>query len=384
MHVAEMIRSGLTEEARSGIAESICEAPAKTRHLAEFGAGLLLAGLAEMSSLPQGGRAIARALAEEDTVPLENLAETLRGSQANVCMERGAGEIIDLLGGDFMECCGRLLSTYSGVGVGAAKSLISLLMPVVLTALKQSVMPVGSADAEAVRQALDAQRSSIASLLPDDFDFAQSAQPRLQRCGIYLQRPPAEATGESMQPPPSAALPHPLLAFLSRLMPVLLIGLVVLAVAERYIVVHRLDRMKQTSAVVRAEARPAASASDHAMLVAARLGPSGMTSASPAVSVSAADPALLAMLDSVRASLLHLQMGGAAGTAALVEMQVYALSTQRKGIEEKSLLDWRSRRQGLEAVSSQARQLAHNLAQVAQDQRLAGALGALEQELGHW
>lgn len=214
MRVADMLRQCLTGEVRHSMAEAVCEEPARIQRVADAAAGLLVAAMAKLAEQPEGARALLTRLREDDQVSLSDLHETTRGSQANMLMERGSEQILQLFGGDFFEAAGRAISAYGGLGLGTSKSILCLMTPIALTAVHRGSSDRASLDAMALCHALAQEAEATAKLIPDGFWAVASGEARLRPIAEYLQYQPEDSPEVPLEPSPSLVG-----SFLSRFMP---------------------------------------------------------------------------------------------------------------------------------------------------------------------
>jgi hypothetical protein len=214
MRVADLLRQCLTGEVRQSMAEAVCERPAQIHRAADAAAGLLVAAMAHLAEQPEGARALLARLREDDPVPLANLHETTRGSQANMLMERGGEQILQLFGGDFYEAAGRAISGYGGLGLGASRSILCLMMPIALTAVHRTSSSRASLDALTLSDVMAQQTESTAELMPDGFWAVARSEPRLRPIADYLRCQPDDSADLAMAPSSSVVG-----SFLSRFMP---------------------------------------------------------------------------------------------------------------------------------------------------------------------
>jgi hypothetical protein len=364
MHTADILLSSLSEDSKQGISESICEPPTQTRRAVPLAVSLLLAGLAEGAAKPEGASSIARAASDEDAASLNKLAEVMRGSQANLCMERGAGVIAEILGVDFLQCLGSVISRACGIGNGAARSLASLLMPPLLAALRQS-LPPGPADGVAVADALEQQRPGIAKLLPAGLDAGSDA--RLSQCIRHVR----EAAPLDTAAMSDTATPVRTRSLWSRFMPVVLVGAVGAALVDHYLDDAEVRRIEVSGRVVPAVV------DDHAILVAARLGPE-VLAAAPQSSLSA----LLNMVEETRYELVQMRLGAGAN-AAVVESRLQQLRSGRLLCQAKPG-EWQQASELLRSEAQQMQRLVTDMADGADDVRFQGALRAMGSEFAQW
>src|SRR5262249_16492116 len=88
----------------------------------------ILSGLANIVSKPNGGRQIADAIASQPSNLLEILASGGSGQLANI----GNTALTTLFGSGTLGALARSLGRYGGVGEGAARTLLSMVAPVIL------------------------------------------------------------------------------------------------------------------------------------------------------------------------------------------------------------------------------------------------------------
>jgi hypothetical protein len=159
--IISLVRQFLTPDivtrmaSASGISES-----ADARKTIAGAVPAILSVLAGMASRPDGARQLADTIAQQPSNMLENLAGMVGGAGqlANI----GKTALTTLLGSNTTNALASALSRFGGVGEEPARSLLSMLMPVVLGALGRQA----GTGAGAVAQLLEQQKDSIAGAMP--------------------------------------------------------------------------------------------------------------------------------------------------------------------------------------------------------------------------
>lgn len=216
MRVGDLLRQCLTGEVRHGIADAVCEEPARIHRTADAAVGLLVAAMAHLCEQPEGARTLLTSLREEDPVLLGNLHETTRGSQANLLMERGGEQILHFFGGEFYEAASRAVCAYGGLGLGASKSILCLMMPIAMSAVHRSACDRATLDAMTLCHSLAQEAESTAKLTPAGFWAVARCEARLRPIAEYVKYQGDESPAADVALAPS---PSVVSSFLSRFMP---------------------------------------------------------------------------------------------------------------------------------------------------------------------
>ncbi len=132
---------------------------------ATYLAPVLLRMLAGVASTPAGAQRLADTVEHQDPGILENLDSVIGGTGQHSIVNEGVTALEFLLGGSGVSALGGALSKLTGLGEGAASSLIGTLTPVVLGTLGK-VQATEGLDASGLSQLLQAQKENISAALP--------------------------------------------------------------------------------------------------------------------------------------------------------------------------------------------------------------------------
>ena len=132
---------------------------------ATYLAPVLLRVLAGVASSPAGARRLADTIAQQDPSILENLESAIGGPGEHSIAKAGVTALESLLGGSGVSALGGVLGKFTGLGEGAASSLIGTLTPAVLGTLGK-VQATQGLDASGLSQLLQAQKENISAALP--------------------------------------------------------------------------------------------------------------------------------------------------------------------------------------------------------------------------
>ncbi len=128
----------------------------------------ILAGLAGKASSPDGARALANSIGQQDPGLLGNLTNILGGSQQGALVNAGSSVLGSLLGGSQVGGLAGALGKFAGLGDTASKGLLGMLAPVVLGQLGQ-VQKKSNLDAMGLASLLGGQKDNIAAAMPAGF-----------------------------------------------------------------------------------------------------------------------------------------------------------------------------------------------------------------------
>ena len=125
----------------------------------------LLAGLADVTSTPQGVRQLGSTLAQQQPGSLESLKSLMGGSGQNTLAETGSSMLSGLFGGGALDTIAQSIGKFAGIDGQSSKSLLGMLGPVVLGTLGQQQRSAGL-DASGLASLLGAQKDQIAAAIP--------------------------------------------------------------------------------------------------------------------------------------------------------------------------------------------------------------------------
>ena len=132
---------------------------------ATYLAPVLLRMLAGAAATPAGARRLAETIEHQDPSILENLESAIGGTGQHSIVKDGVTALESLLGGSGVSALGGVLSKFTGLGEGAASSLIGTLTPAVLGTLGK-VQATQGLDASGLSQLLQSQKENISAAIP--------------------------------------------------------------------------------------------------------------------------------------------------------------------------------------------------------------------------
>lgn len=124
----------------------------------------LLASLADVASTPNGARQLTNTLSQQSD-SIENLKNLVGGAGQNLTTESGANMLSSLFGGGTLDTLAQTIGKFAGIGEGTSKSMLGMLGPVVLGALRQQQRSAGL-DASGLASLLTSQKDQIAAAIP--------------------------------------------------------------------------------------------------------------------------------------------------------------------------------------------------------------------------
>lgn len=123
----------------------------------------ILGGLSQLASQPGGARQLANAMAEQPSGVLGTLSSSLGGSAQ--LADQGNSLLSSLLGGGTLGAIVSAVSKHAGIGEGAARTLMGLLSPVILSVFGRRQRAAGL-DANSFARMLSGQKAEIAAGMP--------------------------------------------------------------------------------------------------------------------------------------------------------------------------------------------------------------------------
>jgi phage-related protein len=128
----------------------------------------ILSGLSGAANQPGGADSLFNAVQDQDDSLLDNLGSLLGGGQAASVIENGNGVLNSLLGGGGLGKLAGVLSAFSGISKGGTSSLMGILAPIIIGAIKRKVLGDGL-NAGSLANLLGGQSSNIAAAMPQGF-----------------------------------------------------------------------------------------------------------------------------------------------------------------------------------------------------------------------
>lgn len=173
----------------------------------------LLAGLASATGKPGGDRALLETARAQDDGMLDKLGTLLGGEDGSQVIEQGNSMLGSILGESAVGKLGGVLASFVDISRSGSGSLMGMLAPVVLGAIKRK-MTESDLDASGLSRLFDEQRPNIDAAMPDGLaeqlrseSFFDSIAPAPARTETVESVAPAAAatTAEPARPAPAAA-----------------------------------------------------------------------------------------------------------------------------------------------------------------------------------
>jgi hypothetical protein len=170
VNLIDMVKSQLGNQAVGQIAGLLGESSDKTQNAINGAVPALLGGLLNNASSSSGAGNLLNALNGVDDGILNNLGGMLGGNQSKGVMDMGSKLLGSVLGGGGLGNMIGALSGFSGLGKGAAGSLLGLLAPLLMGTIKRQLLGSGGLNANNLTNLLMGQKSNIAAAMPKGFD----------------------------------------------------------------------------------------------------------------------------------------------------------------------------------------------------------------------
>jgi len=164
INLVSLVSQYLTPELIGRIAGALGVDRTLVGKAATYLAPVLLRMLAGVAATPAGARRLAETIEHQDPSILENLESAIGGTGL---VKEGVTALESLLGGSGVSALGGVLSKFTGLGEGAASSLIGTLTPAVLGTLGK-VQATQGLDASGLSQLLQSQKENISAALPSE------------------------------------------------------------------------------------------------------------------------------------------------------------------------------------------------------------------------
>jgi hypothetical protein len=153
----------------------------------------LLAGLADITSAPNGARQLSNTLAQQQAGALESFKSIIGGSGQNTLAETGSSMLSGLFGGGTLDTMAQSIGKFAGLDGASSKSLLGMLAPVVLGTLGQQQRSAGL-DASGLASLLGAQKDQIAAAIPSGLADQLSAAGLIDRAAGAVRSGTAAAS----------------------------------------------------------------------------------------------------------------------------------------------------------------------------------------------
>jgi hypothetical protein len=170
VNLIDLVKSQLGNQMVGQIAGLLGESSDKTQNAINGAVPALLGGLLNNASNSSGAGNLLNALNGVDDGLLNNLGGMLGGNQSKGVMDMGSKLLGSVLGGGGLSSLIGAISGFSGLGKGAAGSLLGLLAPLLMGNIKRQLMGSGGLNVGNLTSLLMGQKSNISAALPKGFD----------------------------------------------------------------------------------------------------------------------------------------------------------------------------------------------------------------------
>jgi hypothetical protein len=153
----------LTPEVVGQMASACGLDPAMAQKAASAAVPSILSGLVDVAEKPGGARMLAKAVSEQPSDLLSNIASSFTGSAQTA--EKGTGLLSSLLGGGGFGILTATVARFLGISEGSMRTMMGLLTPVIMGVLgrEQGASHLG---ANGLTRMLTEQKDAIAAALP--------------------------------------------------------------------------------------------------------------------------------------------------------------------------------------------------------------------------
>ena len=165
----------------------------------------LLGGLAGVADRPGGASALLDGVRGADDSLLRDAGPMLDDGRDSQLAERGGSLLSSLLGPDAAGKLAGALGSFTGLGRDKGGSMLGMLAPVVVGALKNKVASDGL-DANGLQSMMSSQRSNIDAAMPDGFADSLRSEGFFDSIGTGAPAAPTASTA-STSPPASSPTP---------------------------------------------------------------------------------------------------------------------------------------------------------------------------------
>jgi hypothetical protein len=171
MNIVDVIKSQLGGEILGKLSSVIGESEDKTKTAVTAAVPGLLSVLAQLVSNSSGADKVINALKQVDTGPSGGLGDILSGGQTGPALEKGGSLLNILLGSSALPNILSILSKFAGIASGPAKNLLSLLAPLILSAIAKQFAGK-SLTSQALSSFFAEQKPNITAALPAGLSLA--------------------------------------------------------------------------------------------------------------------------------------------------------------------------------------------------------------------
>ena len=164
----------------------------------------LLGGLAGVADRPGGASALLDGVRGADDSLLRDAGPMLDDGRDSQLAERGGSLLSSLLGPDAAGKLAGALGSFTGLGRDKGGSMLGMLAPVVVGALKDKIAGDGL-DANGLQSMMSSQRSNIDAAMPDGFADSLRSEGFFDSIGAGARSAPAAPAASTPPPAPSPA-----------------------------------------------------------------------------------------------------------------------------------------------------------------------------------
>ncbi len=170
MNIVDVIKSQLGGEILGKLSSVIGESEDKTKTAVAAAVPGLLSVLAHVASSSSGADTVINALKQVDTGPSGGLGDILSGGHGPA-LEKGGSLLEILLGSSALPAILSVLSKFAGIASGPAKNLLSLLAPLILSAIAKQLTGK-SLNSQTLSSFFAEQKPNITAALPAGLSLA--------------------------------------------------------------------------------------------------------------------------------------------------------------------------------------------------------------------
>jgi hypothetical protein len=171
VNLIDLVKSQLGGQVLNQVSGLLGESPDKTQSAVNGAIPALLGGLLGSASKGNGAANMLSALNGVDDSMLGNFAGLLGGgNQSSGLMDMGGKLLGSLLGGSGVSGLTNAISGFSGLGKGAAGSLLGLLAPLLMGTIKRQLTGGGGLNVGNLTNLLMGQKDNIAAAMPAGLD----------------------------------------------------------------------------------------------------------------------------------------------------------------------------------------------------------------------
>ncbi len=171
VNLIDLVKSQLGGQVLNQVSGLLGESPDKTQSAVSGAIPALLGGLLGTASKGNGASNILSALNNVDDSLVGNFAGLLGGgNQSSGLMDMGGKLLGSVLGGGGLGGLTNAISGFSGLGKGAAGSLLGLLAPLLMGVIKRQLAGSGGLNVGNLTNLLMGQKNNIAAAMPAGLD----------------------------------------------------------------------------------------------------------------------------------------------------------------------------------------------------------------------